>query len=849
MALHTLRKVARALADPLPITQLAEVVCAQMTDGFSATAAVVYLIEGSGEATLVGAAGFSPAARARLAKLSLSAEVPLAASMRSGEPIWCEDYETMLRMFPSVGSSSFPVERLQAAIAVPFCIDGQVVGGMALSFATPRHLSELEREVTTTVGDLCAHAISRHRIEQRFRKMHDASPDGIGILRPIREPHGSIRDFTYIYVNPTVARALGATADALVGRPLLQVLPNLDKTHFWQAACRVAETGVAEVYEQPYDENGWNGWFRNVVVTLGDEIAVTYTDITAQKRAQASALFLAEAESILSSSLDYDVTLSSVARLAVPTMADWATVDMLTNAGTLTRLAVAHVDRSKIALGFEVTKRFPVDLNAPYGLAQVIRTGQAEFVPQITDELLSSTVEDPELLAIIRDLGLCSTICVPLKSRDEVVGAMSLFYAESGRHYDQHDLSVAKEVGRRASVAIENARLYRAVQEANRAKDEFLAVVSHELRTPLNAIVGWVHMLRQRELSPEQRSRALETVERNARAQKQLIEDLLDVSRAVSGKLTLDVQPVDLGHVIDRAIDTVRPSATARGIVIRASVDSALGLIDGDETRLQQVVWNLLSNAVKFSEEGAEVQVLLRRSESVAELSVTDHGKGIEPSFLPHVFERFRQAEPHTGRTKGGLGLGLAIVRTIIEMHGGTVSAESQGVGRGATFVVRLPLVALRKAPISRPPAVQLTSPEAPEAPSQLAGMHVLVVDDEKDARELLAALLESCKVRVTTASSGVEALATLARERPDIIVSDIGMPDGDGCQLIRNIRALPPQEGGRTPAIALTAYARAEERTQALVAGFNRHLPKPVEPGDLLEALASLAAIVPSRP
>jgi PAS domain S-box-containing protein len=379
-------------------------------------------------------------------------------------------------------------------------------------------------------------------------------------------------------------------------------------------------------------------------------------------------------------------------------------------------------------------------------------------------------------------------------------------------------------------------------EEANRLKDEFLATVSHELRTPLSAMLGWVQLLRTRRLAPDKQERALETIERNARFQKQLIEDLLDVSRILSGKLRLDVEPVDVGQVVEHALETVRPAAEAKSIRLQPVLASGARVM-GDATRLQQVVWNLLSNAVKFTPKGGRVQVFVERKDSAVEVTVADTGQGIPPEFLPHVFERFRQAEGGTARRHGGLGLGLSIVKHVVEMHGGTVHVSSAGEGKGATFVVRLPLsvVLHREVHLPRAPPGVALAPDI-QCPPELEGLHLLVVDDEADTRELLRALLEGCQARVILAASAQEGLEVLQREPVDLLVSDIGMPGEDGYSFIRRVRALPQGKGGRLPAIALTAYARVEDRTRALLSGFQSHVPKPVEPLELLAVLASLS-------
>jgi signal transduction histidine kinase/CheY-like chemotaxis protein len=741
-------------------------------------------------------------------------------------------------VFPTEAFSSLPMgeERLREVSVLQQrarALEAEVVRRTELESS----LREREEELRGYIARLKA-------AEERFHRMHQAAPDGLGIFRPLRRSDGQIVDFVYTYLNPVTAKQLGLPPEEILGRTLLEMLPGLDQTPFWKAFCRVADTGQSDSYEAPYSEHGWQGWFRNTVVSLGDEIAVTYSDISDRRRAEESIRFLAEASSILAGSLDYDTTLASVARLAVPTIADWATVDMLMPDGRLRRLAVAHVDPRKVELAHDVERRFPTDMDAQAGIANVLRTGKAELVPEITDAHLVASIKDAELLGIIRALGLRSTICVPLRSTGRVVGAMTLFSAESNRRYTEEDLRLAEDIARRASMAIENAVLYRAAEEANRSKDDFLAMVSHDLRAPLNAIVGWVQMLRAGGLSDARRAHALEVVERNARAQSQLIEDLLDVSRIVSGKLRVDAQPVDLGVVVEAAIETVRPAATGKGVALLHDVEPGTASVMGDPERLQQVVWNLLANAVKFSSRGMSVRVTVRRVAELVEVVVRDEGQGIEAGFLPYVFERFRQADTSASRPTGGLGLGLAIVRNLVELHGGTVTAASDGIGRGATFTVSLPISSARSLSFSRPPALQFASAaDSLECPPELEGVHVLVVDDEDDARDILSALLARCRVTVSLAASAAEAIRRVREDRPDVVISDIGMPGEDGYAFIKRLRAVEPAQGGRTPAVALTACARVEERTKALVSGFNTHVPKPVDPAELMAVLVSLTS------
>jgi PAS domain S-box-containing protein len=375
-------------------------------------------------------------------------------------------------------------------------------------------------------------------------------------------------------------------------------------------------------------------------------------------------------------------------------------------------------------------------------------------------------------------------------------------------------------------------------QQATRLKDDFLATVSHELRTPLNAILGWSRMLHNGSLGPEKTTQAVDAIVRNAVAQNQIIDDLLDVSRIITGQLRLDVDVVDVNRVVSAAIDVVRPAAEAKGVALQLLLDPDAGVIKGDAGRLQQVFWNLLTNAVKFTPKGGRVHVTLRRENSAVHVEVGDTGKGISPEFISRVFERFTQEESSNSRRSGGLGLGLAIVKQLVELHGGSVSAHSDGEGAGSCFVVRIPL-----APVRLPrQEVQETAPTTDVSfPAELAGLNVLVIDDERDARELVQAVLEEGGATVTLTSSASEALQCIERQKPDIIISDIGMPDEDGYVFIRKLRALPRDQGGRIPAIALTAYARAEDRRKALGAGFQNHAAKPIEPQELVLVIANL--------
>ena len=385
-------------------------------------------------------------------------------------------------------------------------------------------------------------------------------------------------------------------------------------------------------------------------------------------------------------------------------------------------------------------------------------------------------------------------------------------------------------------------QLRRQAEEASRLKDEFLAVVSHELRSPLNAITGWASLLLMRQLD-DRTKHAIETILRNAQTQTQLVADLLDVSRIVTGQLRLKVRSFQLIPVIEASIEVVRPASEAKSIRIETILDPSAGPIAGDPDRMQQIFWNLLSNAVKFTPKGGRIQVRLQRINSHVEVVVSDTGRGIDPKLLPFVFERFRQGDSSTTREHGGLGLGLSIVRHLVELHGGVVNAYSDGAGKGAEFIVQLPtLVSAR----TSQPGEERVHPSAggnlSGAVPALAGVRVLVVDDERDAREIIAVILGEAGAEMATASSTREALDLVERWKPDVLISDIGMPGESGYDLIRKVRALPAGKGGQTPAIALTAYARVEDRLKILSAGFQMHVPKPIEPIELATVVASLA-------
>ncbi len=489
-------------------------------------------------------------------------------------------------------------------------------------------------------------------------------------------------------------------------------------------------------------------------------------------------------------------------------------------------------------------RQVPMSLSAP--LTDAVRRGTPAFYA--TPEDVAAAFPH---LADQRSPGDSALAVLPLTVGGRTFGAMGLVY-DDPHEFPRADQTQTVTLARLCAQAMDRAFLFELAQrerlraeEASRTKDEFLAMVSHELRTPLNAMLGWTRLLRSGGVEPSRQAKALETIERNAMVQTQLIEDLLDITRIVTGKLRLQVGPVDLAHVVDAAVETVQPAADARGVLVERSVEPSARQITGDPERLQQIVWNLLSNAVKFTPRGGEVHVRVHTDDATAHVDVVDTGVGISAEFLPHVFERFRQADGGTTRSYGGLGLGLAIVKHLVELHGGTIHAESNGENRGTTFRVSLPMAVARTAstlPVREGAQAAHAKPLSPvERGPWLDGLRVLVVEDEPDARDLLVALLEQRAVDVRAAASSAEGLEHLDGWTPDVILSDVGMPVEDGYAFIQKVRALPRERGGATPAVALTAYARTEDRRRAMLAGFNMHVSKPIDPDELLVVLASL--------
>lgn len=546
-------------------------------------------------------------------------------------------------------------------------------------------------------------------------------------------------------------------------------------------------------------------------------------DVTERRRNEEVSRFLADASAALAKLVDMQETLQHVARHSVPFFADWCSVDMLQPDGTLGRVAVAHVDPNKVQLAHDLHRRYPPDPTAPTGVWNILRTGKAEIIPVITDELLVSSVSDVELLGIIRDLGLRSYMAVPISARDKTMGVITFIVAESGRIYSPRDLEVAEDLAHRAAVAIENNQLYQALKEADRRKDEFLAMLAHELRNPLAPVRNALHILSIPSAQPEMLAKAREMAQRQVHHLTRLVDDLLDVSRIMRGKIELRKRPVTVREIIDRALETARPTVDAAGHELTVELPPHPLWVDADLIRMAQVVSNLVHNAAKYTERGGSIQVTVTEEARQARIAVKDNGIGITADLLPHIFDMFTQAAPASDRSQGGLGIGLTLVKNLIELHGGQVEAHSEGPGQGSLFIARIPLHNTQS----------VVEPGTDgKAPSPMRKRDVLVVDDNVDAAESLALILRLQGHTVRVCHNGFAALDEARGRLPEIAFLDIGMPGMDGYEVARQLRAM--QGGKRLSITAITGWGKEQDRRRSKEAGFDNHLTKPVDPSDV---------------
>ena len=659
--------------------------------------------------------------------------------------------------------------------------------------------------------------------------------------------------------NRGAERLFGYTADEMIGQSIRTIIPQDRQQEEDQTLAKIRRRELVDHFET------WrlrkDGTLIPISLTIspildGDGTVIGASkiarDISVQKEIEVErARLLAMAEE----HAHVTERLNAVGRAVVSALDPHDVVQTVTDAAT-------ELTGAEFGAFFYNTERIPNDGGRPYAVSGAPPEAFSRFShPQLTelfkqlfdgqgairvDDVTRDARFGEDVPHVVMPEGtrpVRSYLVVPVTGRmHNVLGGLFLGHSSPAVFQDTHErLAIGMSVW--AAVALENAQLYASMQDASRLKDEFLATLSHELRTPLNAIVGYTRMMRSGLVAGEKVARALETVDRNASALTQIVEDVLDVSRIVAGKIRLNVRPVDLPQVVKEGLDTVRPAADARGVRLEAVLDPRAGPVSGDPERLQQVVWNLVSNGVKFTPRGGRVQVRVERVDSHVEVVVSDTGIGIAQSFLPHVFERFRQADGGISRERGGLGLGLAIVRHLAELHGGSVSAASDGEGQGATFRVRLPVMIVHADPtaVSRQYAHAAASGTG-ISHLDLAGVKIVAVDDDRDARALVREILSAAGADVHTADTAEGALDLIARVKPRVLLADLGLPQMDGLELIQRVRAAEDPVIRDVAAAALTAYSRSEDRAKALRSGYELHLSKPIDPGELVAAMAALA-------
>jgi len=648
------------------------------------------------------------------------------------------------------------------------------------------------------------------------------------------------------FMNPIAEKLTGWSAPLATGKLLREVFPIINET---------TRKSVESPVERAIREGRIVGLANHTIllrrdggeVCIADSAApirdgsgqmvgvvLVFRDVSEERREERWHSFLAAATVELNSSLDYQSMLATVARLAVPTLADWCAVDVL-EGERCERVAVAHVDPEKIKFVEAVEARYPPDPAAPNGVPNILRTGQPEILPEIPEALILAAAKNDEHLELIRKLGLHSYMGVPLTARGRTIGAITFVMAESNRRYSQDDLTVAMQLADRAAAAIDNARLFRESQRAraeaelaNRSKDEFLAILGHELRNPLAPIQTALQLMKLRGGDALERERTV--IERQVKHVVRLVDDLLDVSRITRGKVELRKEPVSVAEIVGKAIEMASPLLEERQHELEVAVPPELKVY-GDVARLSQVISNLLNNAAKYTERAGHVAITAERSGNVVVLRVRDSGIGIAPEMLPRIFEPFVQESQALDRSRGGLGLGLSIVRSLVALHGGSVSAYSEGLGSGTEVIIKLPLLESERH-ISRPPAASAVSP----SPRPVAGP-VLLVDDNTDAAQLLAETLEVLGYECHVAHDGPSALTLSERSRPSVAILDIGLPVMDGYELARRLRAIRPD----IKLIALTGYGQSSDRQLSAEAGFDSHLVKPVDVAQLIAAFKTM--------
>lgn len=736
-------------------------------------------------------------------------------------------------------------EGLHGAFAFPIMLHDEILG-VVESFS--REISQPDEEllqVVTNIGSQIGQFIERKRgeealreSERRFRLLAETLPSVVWTAAP---------DGTITYANERWFEYSGITPEqnALSWPELVLHPDDYDRcVEAWGRALREGTEYEIEVRNRRHD--GVYRWFVTRATALRDVSGSivqwfgTSTDIDDRKRAEQSSRFLADASATLAELADYQSTLQRVASLAVPAFADWCAVDMLEADGSINRLAVTHTDPAKVRLAHELFRRYPPLRSDAHGVMKVLRTGQPEWLPFIQDSLLIESAQDDEHLQIIRQLGLKSLICAPLRSRAQTIGVLSFVTAESGRIYNENDLAAAADLADRASIAIENSNLVSALKEADQRKDEFLAMLAHELRNPLAPIRNAVHIFRRVGPPSPELQWANDVIDRQVHQMTRLVDDLLDVSRITRGKIELRKERVELASIVNSAVEASRPLIEKSHHELTITLPAHAVPLDVDPARLAQVLSNLLNNAAKYSDPPGRIWLTAEQRSDNIEIRVKDTGVGIAAEVLPRVFDMFTQGDRSLERAEGGLGIGLTLVHRLITMHGGTVEARSDGPGKGSEFIVSMPVAT---AVADQLPKARREDDEQAAAP---VTRRILVVDDNLDSAESLVLLLKLMGNEVHTAHDGLEAVAMAETNRPDVILMDIGLPKLNGYEAARLIRE---RAGDRELVlIALTGWGQEEDRRRSKEAGFHHHLTKPIDLSVLQQLLVDTSAGSPKR-
>lgn len=721
---------------------------------------------------------------------------------------------------PPAGLSQHPAVR--SYLAVPMVSRrGGAVGSLFLCHSQPGVFAERHERILSGIATQAATAIDNARLykrtqesEQRFRQLAEQIDDVFWML----DPHAP----QMLYISPAYEQISGLSRENLYADPrsFLQAIHPDDQQRVLDAQKLYVLGSPTSVEYRVLRPDGTIRWMWDRAFPIQDERGQVYRvagiaeDVTQRKQSEDATRFLADASTSLAAIVDYESTLQRVAGLAVPAFADWCAVDLADADGTLRRLAVVHADPSKVRLATVLSRRFPLDPAAPWGAYHVLRSGHPQWIQDVADpRQMEPASRDPHL-RLLRRLGFCSIMCVPLQIRNVTTGVLTFAYAESGRHYESHDLALAEELGRRAAVAIENSRLYAALREADRRKDEFLAMLAHELRNPLAPIRSGLDILAMQELP---QSETVHLMQEQVGHLVRLVDDLLDVSRIVRGRIELRREPVELNTIIKRSVDALRPTLAGREQTLTTRLHCEPLWLDADPVRLVQVMENLLNNASKYMDRGGHIQLSTERRNARAVIRVQDEGIGIEPDLLPKIFDLFTQSDRSLDRSQGGLGIGLTLVRNLVEMHQGEVSAASEGPGQGSRFEVSLPTIAAKQA-----------SKDATVTPLATRGRRILVVDDNVGAAKMLAVLLKRLGPHeIALAHDGPSTIEAAERFAPELILLDIGLPKMDGLTVAWNLRQR--RQFDETLLAALTGYGQEEDRRRSMEAGFDEHLVKPV--------------------